>query len=208
MKSSPHNPITSKENSIVKQVRALADPGHRKEKRAFLIEGVKMVEEALGSGSAIKTIIASPSLLRHHGKGILKSAESRAVEIVWVSDKLLEAISENKTPQPVMAIAAMREHTEKDLLSQPSGLIVIAHQLQDPGNLGTIIRTAEAAGAAGVVITPHTVDPYNSKSVQASMGSILRVPVVRVGDAAAYLRTCTQAGNSSRRVPRPICRPG
>ncbi len=194
MNSTPHTPITSKENGVIKQIRALSDPKHRKAKKLFLIEGVKMVEEALGTGVPVRTVVAAPSLLRHHGKGIVKAAEARGVGMVWVSDRLLDSLSENRSPQPVLAVVPMQDHTERDLLMRPSGLVVVAHQLQDPGNLGTIIRTVEATGAAGVAITPNTADPYGTKAVQASMGSILRVPVVRTGDIAAHLDLCRQAG--------------
>jgi TrmH family RNA methyltransferase len=93
-----------------------------------------------------------------------------------------------------MAVVEMREHTEEDLLAHRSKLIVLCHQLQDPGNLGTIIRTAEAVGASGVAITPHTVDAYNGKAVRGSMGSILRVPVVKVHNEQVFVRACKERG--------------
>jgi TrmH family RNA methyltransferase len=192
--TSPHKPITSKENSVIKHLRSLSDPKHRRNEQAFLIEGVKMVEEALRDNLGVKTVIASPSLVQHHGKGVLKLAESRSVDVIWISEKLMDTVSENKTPQPVMAVVRMREYSESALLANEAGLIIIAHQLQDPGNLGTIIRTAEAAGASGIAVTPHTVDPYGAKAIRASMGSILRLPLVRIGDAATFIRTCKQTG--------------
>lgn len=192
--SSPHNPVTSKENSAVRRLRSLSDAKERKKEKAFLIEGVKMVEEALRDEAGVQMVVAAPDLTQHHGRGVLKMAEARSVGILWISGKLLDSISESKTPQPVMAVVGMREHTEDLLLAHRSGLIVICHGLQDPGNLGTIIRTAEATGAAGVAITPNTVDPYNAKTVRASMGSILRVPVARIGDAAAFIRKCRETG--------------
>lgn len=193
-RTSPHTPISSKENGVVKFLHSLSDPKNRKKERAFLIEGIKMVEEALRDNVAVKMVVAAPDLLRHHGKGILKLAESRSVEIVWVSGRLLDALSESKTPQPAMAAVTMREHAEEELFAHGSKLIVIAHQLQDPGNLGTIIRTAEAVGASGLAITANTVDPYNAKAVRASMGSILRLPIAHVGDVAAFLKDCKQRG--------------
>lgn len=192
--SAPHNPVTSKDNSAVKYLRSLSDPKLRKKEKAFLIEGVKMVEEALRDDLGARMVVAAPSLVQHHGKGVLKLAESRSVDILWISERLMDAISESKTPQPVMAAVELKDHSENALLAHSSGLIVIAHQLQDPGNLGTIIRTAEAVSAAGVAITPNTVDPYNSKAVRASMGSILRLPVVRIGNLTEFIKTCKQKG--------------
>jgi TrmH family RNA methyltransferase len=193
-KSTPPKPITSKENSAVKYLRSLSDPKQRKREQAFPIEGIKMVEEALRSSTGVKMVVATPSLVQHHGKSILKLAEKHSTDILWISDKLMDTIAETKTPQPVMAVVQMMEHFENELLAHGSKLVVICHQLQDPGNLGTIIRTTEAVGAAGVAITPNTVDPYNTKTVRASMGSILRVPVVRITDISAFIKKCKQEG--------------
>ncbi len=159
-----------------------------------MIEGIKMVEEALRGGTGVKMVVAAPSLVQHHGKSILKLAEKHSTDILWISEKLMDAVAESKTPQPVMAVVQMKEHFENELLAHGSKLLVICHQLQDPGNLGTIIRTAEAVGAAGVAITPNTVDPYNTKTVRASMGSILRVPVARIADISAFITKCRQEG--------------
>ncbi len=192
--TSPHTPLSSKDNRIIKNLRSLSDARHRLKEKTFLLEGTKMVEEALRDNLGVTTVIAAPSLMRHHGKGILKLAESRGVEVVWITERLLDAVAESKSPQPIMAAVDMKPHTEEALLADSADLIVIANELQDPGNLGTIIRTAEAAGASGIAVTPHTVDPYNAKTVRASMGSILRLPVVSVEDLPAFLRKCRLRG--------------
>jgi len=159
-----------------------------------VIEGVKMVEEALRDDLGVETVFAAPSLTQHHGKGVLKLADSRGLDVVWISERLMDTISESKTPQPVMAIVRLGQHSEEALLAHPSGLIIIAHQLQDPGNLGTIIRTAEAVGASGLVVTHNTVDPYNPKAIRASMGSILRLPVISLNDITAFIGKCKTKG--------------
>lgn len=192
--SSPHKPVTSRDNQAVQYLRSLSDPKHRKKERAFLIEGVKMVEEALRDDLGAKMVVATPALVQHHGKGVLKLAESKGVDLLWISERLMDVIAESKTPQPVMAVVAMRGYTERTLLDTRNGIIVIAHQLQDPGNLGTIIRTAEAAGASGIALTSGTVDPFNAKAVRASMGSVLRMPMVLVSDLRAFIKDCKQSG--------------
>lgn len=192
--TSPHTPITSKDNSFVKHLRSLSEPKYRKKEKAFLIEGIKMVEEALRDNLGVNMVVAAPSLVQHHGKGVLKLAESRGINVLWISERLMDALSESKTPQPVMAEVKMKQHSEERLLSNEAGLIILAHQLQDPGNLGTIIRTAEAVSASGLALTQHTVDPFNAKAIRASMGSILRLPVVHVGDIAKFMKTCKQRG--------------
>lgn len=192
--TSPHNPITSKDNNVIKHLRSLSDPKHRKKEQVYLIEGVKMVEEAIRDKAGVKMVVASPALVQHHGKAVLKLAEAGSIDILWISEKLMDSVSESKTPQPVMAVVGMKEHTEDDLFAHGSKLIVLAHQLQDPGNLGTIIRTAEAVAAAGIALTPNSVDPYSAKAVRASMGSILRLPVVRVGEIEAFAERCKKMG--------------
>ena len=193
-RTSPHSPVTGKENKAVKLLSSLADPKVRKKEKAFLIEGVKMVEEALRDRLGVKLVIAAPSLTQHHGKGVSKLAEQQGIEILWIAERLMDHIAESKTPQPVMAVVEMREHREEALLAHGSKLIVLCHRLQDPGNLGTIIRTAEAVGASGIAVTPHTVDAYNSKAVRGSMGSVLRVPVVNVQSEHGFVRSCKERG--------------
>jgi len=193
-RTTPHQPLSSKDNAIIKRLRSLSEPRHREQERAFLIEGVKMVEEALRDDAGVNMVVAAPALVQHHGKGVLKLAESKGIEVLWISERLMHALSDSKTPQPVLAEVRMKQYSEETLLADSAGLIVIAHQLQDPGNLGTIIRTAEAVGASGIVVTPHTVDPYSAKAIRASMGSILRLPLVRIGHATTFIKTCRQKG--------------
>lgn len=188
--TTPHSPLTSKDNSTIRQLRSLSDAKHRKKEKSFLIEGLKMVEEALRDELGVLLVIATPSLLQHHGKGVLKLAESRQKPVLWISDKVMDSLADSKTPQPVMAEVGMKQHSEESLLADDRELIVIAHQLQDPGNLGTIVRTAEAAGASGVAMVSPSVDPYNPKAIRASMGSIMRVPVIATADAAQLIEKC------------------
>ena len=193
-RSSPHNPITSKDNRQIKQLRSLSDPQVRRREKVFAIEGVKMVEEALRDRAGVRQVIASPSLTRHHGRGIIRQAEEAGIDTLWISDRLMDSVAESRTPQPVLALVDIRELGEDSLLDHPARLIVICHQLQDPGNLGTIIRTAEAAGASGVAVTLNTVDAYHPKAVRASMGSILRLPMVRLSEIGLFLGKCMRKG--------------
>ena len=192
--SSQKQPVTSRENKTIKYLHSLSDPKRRKQEGAFLIEGVKMVGEALREPGRVRLFVAAPTLSTGKGKLLLERAETEHVDILWISERLMDALAESKTPQPVMAVVSMKEHTEEVLVRPDRGLFVIAHELQDPGNLGTIIRTAEAAGAAGVGVTQNTADPYNAKAVRASMGSILRMPVVRINDLHDCIGRCKQNG--------------
>lgn len=193
-RTTPHQPLTGKDNKTIKFLASLADAKVRRKEKAFLIEGVKMVEEALRDRLGVQKVVAAPSLTQHHGKGVIKLAEKHGVPILWIAERLMDHVSESKTPQPVMAIVEMREASAEELLSRDARLIVLCHHLQDPGNLGTIIRTVEAAGASGVAVTPHTVDPWNAKAVRGSMGSVLRTAVARVPGERQFLRTCKEQG--------------
>ncbi len=190
--TTPRTPLTSKDNSTIKQLRSLSDAKHRKKEKAFLIEGIKMVEEALRDELGVLKVIATPSLVQHHGKGVLNLAESRQKQVLWISDRLMDQLSESKTPQPVMAEVGMKQYSEESLLADDRGLLVVAHQLQDPGNLGTIIRTAEAAGASGLAVAAPAVDPFNPKAIRASMGSILRLPIVFLTDVSDFMQKCRE----------------
>jgi TrmH family RNA methyltransferase len=193
-RTSPQFPISSKDNRAIKFLMSLSDQRVRKTEKHYLIEGVKMVEEALRDKAGVKQVVACPSLTQHQGKGLIKLAEMSGIDILWISERLLDGISESKTPQPVMAVVRLREYAEETLLAVPPGLAVICNRLQDPGNLGTIIRTAEAVGAAGVIVTQNTVDAYNPKTVRASMGSILRLPVLRTPHVEGFLAKCRRGG--------------
>ncbi len=190
----PHLPLSSRDNHFVKFLRSLAEPKHRKKEQVFIIEGIKMVEEALRDAGDLVCVVAAPSLIRQHGKGLLRLAESKGIEVVWVTEQILDIVSESKTPQPVLAVVRMKRVSETALMKSVAGIFVVAHGLQDPGNLGTIIRTAEAAAAAGVGITRGTVDPYGQKAVRASMGSILRIPVVKIDDFSGFIEECVRNG--------------
>jgi TrmH family RNA methyltransferase len=193
-RTTPHSPLTSRSNETVRYLLSLADAKTRKREHAFLVEGVKTVEEALRGRCGVKLVIASPALASHHGRGVLKLAEETGVEVVWISERLLDAIAESKTPQPALAVVRMPQNESASVLAVDKGLIVLADRVQDPANVGAIIRTAEAAGASGVVLTAGSADPFSHKAVRASMGSILRVPVAHCSDVVAFLRAANTAG--------------
>ncbi len=193
-RTSPHSPLSGKDSRTARYLASLSDAKVRKQERVYLIEGVKLVEEALRDEADVRQVIASPSLSRHHGRGVIGLAQERGIELIWISERLMDRIAGTKTPQPAMAVVGMREPSAEELLGHPARLVVLCHQLQDPGNLGTIIRTAEAAGASGVAVTARTVDPYNAKCIRASMGSILRMPAVRIAELNDFPEACRKAG--------------
>jgi RNA methyltransferase, TrmH family len=167
--------ITSRQNPLVKRFRRLRNGGERS---LILIEGVKMIEEALAAGAHFESI-AFTSDLEMTERGLVLQDELQRVPCrgALLSKQVMDYISDTETPQGVAAMVARPNFAISDLLATPSQLIVVADGIQDPGNVGTIIRTAEAAGANGVVALPGTASPFGAKAVRASMGSVLRLPV-------------------------------
>ena len=136
------------------------------------IEGEKLLGEAIRSGLVLKTIFVSE-------RRELPRFVPKSVEVVWLSEDVFGSLMETQTPQGIAALLVPPLRSLQDVLVSTPLILVVAG-LQDPGNLGTLIRSAEAFGASGVVATPGTVSAWNQKSLRASAGSIFRLPVVGV----------------------------
>ncbi len=170
--------IISKSNPRIKEIRLLKLAKNRRARREFLIEGVRLLQEALRQQLSVRAIVYSPKLEGHErGAALLSSARKKVshAEWVYVSDQVLASISETQSHQGVLAILDQMDYSWSDLKKR-EGVLLLFHELQDPGNLGTIFRLAEAGGSAGLVLSRGSVDPYSPKVVRASMGSLFRVP--------------------------------
>ncbi|MCX7842707.1 MAG: RNA methyltransferase [Clostridia bacterium] len=169
--------ITSNQNPFVKHIKSLKDKKHREEKKLFLIEGIRFVEEALKEQADIKLIAVSEGLHQTKGgKEVFELAQkSLSCEMVTLSHKVFKEISDTDTPQGILAVVEIKRFKLEDILNR-GGLIVILDSLQDPGNMGTIIRTADAAAASGIVLSRGCVDVYNPKVLRSTMGSIFHIP--------------------------------
>lgn len=176
--------ISSRTNARVKQLRA-AFAGHDRLSRGLVaIEGEHLLKEALRSHLRLHTVFLSE---RHS----LPAALPPNVEIVWLTADVFSSAVETRSPQGIAALIDPPDYNLAHILQpQSSPLLVIAAGLQDPGNLGTIIRSAEAFNASGVLTTPTTVSPWNQKTLRASAGSVFRLPVVpTTPDEIAGLQT-------------------
>lgn len=165
----PPTPITSSQNPRVKQARALAQRKHREGEGQFLVEGSKLLAEALAAGHRPTQVFATEDWWS-------RGLDVSGAEAFVVPDAVLAAIATTETPDGVVAVAPL----PKPVAPSPTGapLVLVAHGLQDPGNLGTIIRAADATGADAVVVTPGTTDPWAPKVVRGSMGSCFHLPVL------------------------------
>lgn len=167
-------------SGIVKYIKSLQNKKIRAQENRFIVEGIRAVEELLKTpGTGFKAVYTAELEQNRRGKLLLDNLEKKNIETYLVSQREMEQLSECDTPSGVLAAVKAREYTLADMLEQPQPFLLILDEIQDPGNLGTIIRTAEAAGVNGIIISRDSVDPHNSKVVRASMGSILRMPVVR-----------------------------
>jgi TrmH family RNA methyltransferase len=162
----------------------LRDPSARRTESAFVLEGPRLVADALDRGSPLECVYVGPNGRRAFAE-LVERVEFAGIPVRELKEGVLEKLGSTRTPQPVLAVAPVPPAAS--LAAVPDGLVVLTVDVQDPGNLGTIMRSAEAAGAVGVVVGRGTqgVDPWNPKVVRGSAGAVLGLPVVAVDDPAA-----------------------
>lgn len=167
--------IISAHNPRLKLVRALAGrPKERRESGAFLAEGVRLVEDALTAGWPFQFVLFSAETSRR-GRKLVEQLVVAGVEVEEVAPEMMRAVSETETSQGVVAV--MKLPVEDCQLPDRLNFVLIPDQIRDPGNLGTLIRSAAAAGAQAVIIPPGTADPFAPKVVRAGMGAHFRIPI-------------------------------
>ncbi|MGF6254016.1 TrmH family RNA methyltransferase [Ensifer sp. LBL] len=172
--------VTSLTNPIIKDIRALTQKKHRDETRSFMAEGLKLVIDALDLGWKIKTLIyAKAAKGKPHVEQVAAKTFAKGGLVLEVSEKVLSTITRRDNPQMVVGIFEQRYQSLKDLKPQRGETYVALDRVRDPGNLGTVIRTADAAGASGVILVGETTDPFSLETVRATMGSVFAMPVAR-----------------------------
>lgn len=189
--------LTSTRSARVTEVRRLHDRRHRAERGAFVVEGPQAVREAVTSG--VLTLYASESALSRHGD-IVDAARSGGAPVITATEAVIAAMSETRQPQGLLAIAPLVVRSLPDVMCAGTGpgsgpaLLVVLDRVGDPGNAGTIIRSADALGAQGVVVTEGSVDPHNGKCVRSSAGSIFHLPIAAGVPAHDVIEGCRAAG--------------
>jgi RNA methyltransferase, TrmH family len=176
--------VTSLANPVVKDIKALALKKHREETNSFMAEGLKLIIDALDLGWKLKILVIAKAAL---DKPLAVKTTARAVAsgalVLEANEKVIGAITRRDNPQGVIGVFEQRWQSLRGI--QPSGedVYVALDRVRDPGNLGTILRTADAAGAKGVILIGETVDPFAVETVRATMGSIFAIPVTRATES-------------------------
>ncbi len=188
--------ITSLNNKTVKEVTALSQKGkERNKKDVFVVEGVKMFMEAP------EERICGVYVSRSAEQGLFETCGQKLAELSYelVSDEVFAKMSDTMTPQGILCLIRQFHHDLTFMLEnviKERKLFIILEDLQDPGNLGTVFRTAEAVGASGIIMSRRTVDVYNPKTIRSTMGSVYRVPFVSVEDISPVIKQMQEKGVS------------
>jgi len=181
-------------SAIIKYFRSLKKKKHRKDEGKFIIEGPHLVEEALKEGLLDKAIYSRNFASTLEAKELLKRISDKNIVCVEESAQNISSISSVETPQGIIASAKPNSSDLGSLFEKSDPLIVIAYEIQDPGNLGTIIRTCDAAGCSGLILSKGTVDPYNDKVIRASSGSIFRLNIIKADDIIELISSLKRRG--------------
>ena len=149
----------------------------RRSEGAFVVEGVKLLASALDAGAPVEAVFVDDrARSQPEVAAVLDAALERGARVFDLAPGVLERVADTVTPQPVLAVVGMPDATLDELAGKT--FVVVCVDVRDPGNAGAVIRVAHAAGAAGVVCCEGTVDPFNPKTVRASAGSVLHIPIV------------------------------
>ncbi|QSY94726.1 RNA methyltransferase [Rhizobium bangladeshense] len=172
--------VTSLANPIIKDIKALTNKKSREESGTFLAEGLKLVIDAIELGWTIRTLVYAKAA---KGKPLVEQMAHKTVAsgglVLEVSEKVIASITRRDNPQMVIGIFEQRWTPLRGVRPQEGETWVALDRVRDPGNLGTIIRTADAAGASGIILIGETTDPFSLETVRATMGSVFAVPVAR-----------------------------
>jgi len=182
--------LTSIRSPRVKAARQLAKRAFRQRAREFLAEGPQAVSEALAAGGVVTQLFVTAAAQPRYAS-LIGLAAGQGADVHAVSGEVMTELAQTITPQGVLAVCEFIDVDLDELTAGPPRLAVILANVRDPGNAGTVLRTADAAGAGGVIFAGSSVDPYNSKCVRASAGSLFHLPVVTgppVADAVRALR--------------------
>ena len=178
--------ITSKDNELIKHIRKLKDKKYRDESNEYVVEGVKLVEEAVKENAKIKQIIVCEDTTRTYEIPTHIMLEIARYECISVSNKIFNIITQVTNPQGIMAI--IEKNAQDAQIDYSQDIIVVLDDVQDPGNLGTILRTVDSIGLNQIIVSRGTADAFNSKVVRSTMGAIFRIKIIEVENLAQEIK--------------------
>jgi len=185
--------ITTTRHPRVARARRLLKRAFRQDARLFLVEGPQNVTEALGETGALHELFVTEDAAARHRELVARAADA-GVPVHVTSGAVLADLTQTVTPQGLVGVAGFRDVPLDDVLAGAPRLVAVLAEIRDPGNAGTVMRTADAAGVDAVVLTDASVDPYNPKCTRAAAGSHFHVPFVVGGDPVDTLRRLRAAG--------------
>lgn len=183
--------LTGLQNPMVKAAAELKQKKYRQQQGLFLAEGLRTVEEAVRYG-AVQSIFYT-AIEDDRTRAVLEEAAAKQIKLVCVSDKVLKKIADTETPQGISAVCEMRSKRLDDFLASGKMLLVL-DRVTDPGNIGTMLRTADAAGVGGLLLLQGCADIYAPKTVRASMGSLFHLPVLSGLSEELLVQAARKAG--------------
>lgn len=186
--------ITSASNSTIKKIKNLYRRKQRWAKKMFLIEGIKIVEESIDNDYSIKNIVYSDDLFDVQGGEVFFNRIKHDERLIHVPRKLYREISDMESPQGILGVVEFQINLIENASLNDKTCILLLDKVKDPGNMGAIIRTADAFGIDGVIVTEGCVDIYNSKVVRATMGSIFRVPIYNESNGVEIIKELKKKG--------------
>lgn len=211
--------ITSTANPHIKSIRKLNDSKERGLTNTFLAEGLRVVGQAFDSHAQIlELIISNELLISEYGKKLVRRAENeQSITVTQVSPEVFASLARKDKPQGIAAVIQQKWSDLTDFRGLTDGILVSLESVQNPGNLGTILRTCDAVGVRGLLLLDHSTDPYDPAAIKASMGAIFTVPIARTNleELEQFLKSETQIsplGTSDKaerdyydtRYPNPI----
>lgn len=175
--------ISSKDNTLIKHIKKLKDKKYRDENNEFIIEGIKLIKEAIQENSKIKQIVICEDCENSFDLNKDLIYEIAKENCIYVTKKVFETITDVTNPQGILAIIEKNNYnkTSKDILNEinlEEDIIVALDGVQDPGNLGTILRTVDSIGLTQILVSKETADSYNPKVVRSTMGAIFRIKII------------------------------
>lgn len=177
--------ITSKDNEIVKHIKKLKDKKHRDETNEFIIEGLKMLEEAVNEKAKIKMVIVCDGCLSSDPIKTELLYKLAKEKVIYVSENIFKSLTDVTSPQGILAVVEKKLSNNIDYSQE---LFLILDNIQDPGNMGTILRTVDSIGLTQIIVPKGNADSYNPKVVRSTMGAVFRVNVIEVEDLGKTIK--------------------